>query len=148
MLEGTYKQPRYLMVTIMPKNNNKNIVFVETCPARRIMELFSVKWKSMVLHALYHWPEGKCRTGELQRALPGISKKMLIQTLRDVEESGLVHRHVYTVVPPKVEYSLTPLGKKFCEPVEMLFSWGDKNSDALDKIEKNKKVRNAKKITC
>lgn len=136
------------MVTIMQENTNKNIVFVETCPARRIMELFSVKWKSMVLHALFHWPEGKCRTGELQRALPGISKKMLIQTLRDVEESGLVHRHVYTVVPPKVEYSLTPLGKKFCEPVEMLFSWGDKNSDALDKIEKNKKVRNAKKITC
>lgn len=128
----------------MVKNTNKNIVFVETCPARRIMELFSVKWKSMVLHALYHWPDGKCRTGELQRALPGISKKMLIQTLRDVEESGLVHRHVYTVVPPKVEYSLTPLGKKFCEPVEMLFSWGNANSDALDKIEKNKKAKNGK----
>jgi len=53
--------------------------------------------------ALDRWPGGRCRTGQLQRALPGISKKMLVQTLRDMEMRGLLARHVYTVVPPKVE---------------------------------------------
>jgi len=94
------------------------------------MGLFSVKWVSLVLHALDRWPGGRCRTGELQRALPGISKKMLVQTLRDVEARGLVARHVFNVVPPKVEYELTPLGKTFAGAVEMLYRWGEDHQQA------------------
>lgn len=101
------------------------------------MGLFSVKWVSLVLHALDRWPGGRCRTGELQRALPGISKKMLVQTLRDVEARGLIARHVFNVVPPKVEYELTPLGKTFAGAVEMLYRWGEDHQQALDELEAN-----------
>jgi DNA-binding HxlR family transcriptional regulator len=88
-----------------------------------------------VLHALYHWPENRARTGELERSLQGISKKMLIQTLRELEQRGLVSRHVWQVVPPKVEYSLTPLGHTFAEPIEQMYEWGLENQAALDEME-------------
>lgn len=114
----------------MPRDQTP--VFEERCAPRRVMELFAVKWTSMVIHALHHWPQGRCRTGELQRALPGISRKMLVQTLRHMEQRGLVTRHVHSVVPPKVEYALTPLGQVFVEPVEMLYRWGSENEAALD----------------
>lgn len=122
---------------MMPTVVGDKLIFEETCLPRRVMDLFSVKWTSLVLHALNHWPGGKCRTGDLQRALPGISKKMLIQTLRDVEQRGLVHRHVYNVVPPKVEYELTPLGRTFAQPIEMLYQWGEANKPALDEMDRN-----------
>ncbi|MBH1967514.1 MAG: helix-turn-helix transcriptional regulator [Pseudomonadales bacterium] len=121
----------------MPKIDDIHLVFDANCAPRRIMGLFAVKWVSIVLHALDRWPGERCRTGQLQRALPGISKKMLVQTLRDVEARGLVARHVHTVVPPKVEYELTPLGKTFAEAVEMLYRWGEEHQHALDDVEAN-----------
>jgi DNA-binding HxlR family transcriptional regulator len=125
---------------MMPKITENKLVFEQSCMPRRVMDLFSVKWTSMVIHALDRWPGGKCRTGDLQRALPGISKKMLVQTLRDVEQRGLIYRHVHNVVPPKVEYELTPLGQTFAEPIEMIFRWGEENSAALDKMDANVKA--------
>jgi DNA-binding HxlR family transcriptional regulator len=110
------------------------VVHDEACAPRRVMDLFSVKWTSMVLHALHEVHGGTCRTGELQRSLPGISKKMLTQTLRELERDGLLSRRVYDVVPPRVEYSLTPLGQIFIEPIEMLYDWARKNADALDQF--------------
>ncbi|RON48564.1 transcriptional regulator [Pseudomonas frederiksbergensis] len=121
----------------MPKIDDIHLVFDANCAPRRVMGLFAVKWVSIVLHALDRWPGGRCRTGQLQRALPGISKKMLVQTLRDVEARGLVTRHVHSVVPPKVEYALTPLGKTFAEAVEMLYRWGEEHQGALDELETN-----------
>ncbi len=106
----------------------------ENCAPRRVLELFSVKWTSVVLHALHELHGGTSRTGDLHRSLPGISKKMLTQTLREMERDGLLSRRVYEVVPPKVEYSLTPLGRKFIEPLEMLYDWGRANADALDQL--------------
>jgi len=114
---------------------DRPLVFEVDCAPRRVLELFAVKWVSMVLHALDRWPGGRCRTGQLQRALPGISKKMLVQTLRDLEMRGLITRHVYAVVPPKVEYELTPLGKTFAEAVEMLYRWGQEHAAALDVLQ-------------
>ena len=70
----------------------------------------------------------------LQRSLPGISKKMLTQTLRDMEASGLLTRHVAGTVPPAVDYRLTALGGRFVEPVELLYAWGRANADALDDL--------------
>ena len=87
-------------------------------PPRRLMDLFSVKWSTMVLHALYHWPGERARTGELQRSLEGISRKMLFQTLKELEQRGLITRHAYIVIPPKVDYRLTVPGMTFAEPIE------------------------------
>ena len=96
----------------MPKF--KPVILHEDCAPRRVLELFSVKWTTMVLHSL-HFNGGTCRTGTLARSLPGRSKKMLTQTLREMERDGLIDRKVYPVVPPRVEYSLTPMGRLFIE---------------------------------
>jgi len=106
----------------------------EDCAPRRVLELFAIKWTSMILHTLDAQHTGKARTGVLQRSLSGISKKMLVQTLREMEASGLVSRHVQGTVPPAVEYRLTPLGRRFVEPVELLYAWGRDNADALDQM--------------
>ncbi|MCU5773215.1 helix-turn-helix transcriptional regulator [Erwiniaceae bacterium BAC15a-03b] len=119
----------------MPVMVNGKMMFYADSEPRRLMELFSVKWTTMVIHALYHWPGGKCRTGELQRSLDGISKKMLVQSLREVERRGLVTRNVFNVVPPKVEYELTALGRTFAEPIELMYQWGQDNKAALDAME-------------
>ncbi|EIB96610.1 MULTISPECIES: helix-turn-helix domain-containing protein [unclassified Pantoea] len=119
----------------MPAWVDGKLLFYADSPPRRLLELFSVKWSTMVLHALYHWPEHRARTGELERSLQGISKKMLIQTLRELEQRGLVARHVWQVVPPKVEYSLTALGMTFAGPIEQMYQWGLENQAALDEME-------------
>ncbi|TJZ91770.1 helix-turn-helix transcriptional regulator [Paracoccus gahaiensis] len=107
----------------------------EDCAPRRVMELFSTKWTSMILHTLQARHAGAARTGVLQRSLPGISKKMLVQTLREMEASGLLTRHVERVVPPAVEYRLTPLGHRFVGLVDLVYGWGRDNADALDQLQ-------------
>jgi DNA-binding HxlR family transcriptional regulator len=121
-------------------------VHEEDCAPRRVLELFSVKWTSMVLHALHVLHGGTCRTGELQRSLPGISKKMLTQTLREMERDGLLSRRVYEMVPPRVEYSLTPLGRLFIEPIEMLYDWGRTHAEALDQLGQRPRSRRRRGI--
>ncbi|GHD60061.1 winged helix-turn-helix transcriptional regulator [Jeongeupia chitinilytica] len=111
-----------------------DFILRENCPQRRIHYILNGKWTSMVLSVLSYGP---MRTGQLERALPGISKKMLTQTLREVESGGLVHREVFHVVPPKVEYSLTPLGIRFVEPLSALYDWAKDNAAALDELEDN-----------
>src|SRR5947199_3256779 len=71
------------------------------------------------------------RYAELQRAIGGISQKMLTQTLRSLERDGLVQRRVHPVVPPKVEYSLTKLGRTLIEPLQGLFRWSEKHLGGL-----------------
>lgn len=116
----------------------------EDCAPRRVLELFSTKWTSMILHTLHTLHEGTARTGVLERSLPGISKKMLTQTLKEMERTGLVTRHVHATRPPAVEYTLTALGSRFLEPVEMLYAWGRDNADALDALgERSTSRRNA-----
>jgi DNA-binding HxlR family transcriptional regulator len=125
-------------------SKSQPIVLDEDCAPRRVLELFSVKWTTMVLHAL-HFHGGTCRTGALARSLPGCSKKMLTQTLREMERDGLIDRKVYPVVPPMVEYSLTDMGKLFVEPLEMLYAWAAKNDAALSKLTRRRKKNAASK---
>lgn len=106
----------------------------EDCAPRRVLDIFASKWTSMVLHVLHIRLDGCARTGVLLRSLPGISKKMLTQTLRDMETAGLVARRVYGTVPPAVDYTLTPLGRRFVEPIELLYGWARDNADALDAL--------------
>ena len=111
------------------------LVISETCPPRRIHMLLTPKWTSMVIYVLSFGP---LRTGQLQRSMPGISKKMLTQTLRELEADQLLSRKVHQVVPPAVEYSLTELGQKFVEPLLALYDWAEANSVLLDTVERNR----------
>ncbi len=115
----------------------------EDCAPRRVLALFATKWTSMVLHTLHARHGGAARSGVLLRSLPGISKKMLTQTLREMEETGLIDRIVQNAVPPAVEYRLTPLGDRFVEPVELLYAWGRDNADALDQLGSRPTARRA-----
>lgn len=111
------------------------LVISETCPPRRIHMLLTPKWTSMVIYVLSFGP---LRTGQLQRSMPGISKKMLTQTLRELESDQLLSRKVHQVVPPAVEYSLTELGQRFVEPLLELYDWADRNAALLDTVERNR----------
>lgn len=101
----------------------------ETCPSRQVLDLIADKWSVLVIHAL----DGQVRRyNELQRIISGISQKMLTQTLRSLEESGLIKRVIYPVVPPKVEYSLTELGKTLIVAVNILKQWAEDNIAAVE----------------
>lgn len=107
----------------------------EDCAPRRVLEIFSTKWTSMILHTLHARHDGTARTGVLHRSLPGISKKMLIQTLRDLEATGLVVRHDHDTIPPAVDYGLSPLGVLMVQPIEMIYEWARANAPALDALQ-------------
>ena len=107
----------------------------EDCAPRRVLELFSTKWTSMVLHTLAVRHGGTVRSNALHRSLPNISRKMLIQTLREMEGSGLVLRTEHPTVPPSVEYTLTALGQQLVEPIELIYDWARRNASALDALQ-------------
>lgn len=115
--------------------------WLEDCAPRRVLELFATKWTSMILHALHVRHEGHARSGVLLRSLPGISQKMLTQTLRELEASALVRRDVRDTVPPEVEYSLTPLGQRMIEPIELVYEWARSNASALDGLKPRRTSR-------
>ena len=94
----------------------------EGCLAREILDRIGDKWSVYVIAEL---GEGVRRFSELRRAVDGISQRMLTVTLRALERDGLIARQVYPVIPPRVEYSLTPLGESLLAIVEALISWGD-----------------------
>jgi DNA-binding HxlR family transcriptional regulator len=79
------------------------------------------RWKMVIIFQLFD--AEVLRFSELQRAIPGISEKMLIQQLRDLERDGIVTRTVYPQVPPKVEYRLTPWGQGMCPALDALLEW-------------------------
>ncbi|MET9862251.1 helix-turn-helix domain-containing protein [Streptomyces smyrnaeus] len=92
------------------------------CGIDAAMDVVAGKWKSLILWELHH--HGTRRFAELRRGLPGVSEKMLIQHLREMEEDGLVHREVYREVPPRVEYSLTEHGVSLNAALASLGEWG------------------------
>lgn len=91
------------------------------CPVNRAMHALGGKWK---LHIVYHLMKGTMRFGALQRAVPGVTQQMLTAQLRELEQDGIVSRKVYAQVPPKVEYSLTPLGEDLRPLTDALAEWG------------------------
>jgi len=82
------------------------------------------RWKMVIVFHLF--ARGVLRFSELERAIPGVSQKMLIQQLRDLEHDGIVDRTVYAQVPPKVEYALTKWGQKMCPALDQLLEWAAK----------------------
>lgn len=92
-----------------------------SCPVDLTLTLLSGKWKLLTLHQLL---QGTRRFSELEQLLPAISPRMLTQVLRELEGYGLVQRTVHSVVPPKVEYALTPAGQSVAPLLEALRAWG------------------------
>ncbi len=92
------------------------------CPSRQVLDLIADKWTAI---AIYRLSKGTKRYSELQKEIGGISQKMLTQTLRSLERDGIVSRMVYPVIPPMVEYSLTPLGETLIEPLSQLCKWAE-----------------------
>lgn len=90
------------------------------------------RWSSSVLFVI---GENVKRYSDLQKQIPGVSKKMLTQTLRNLERYGLVQRKVYAVVPPKTEYRLTSLGKSILKPISTLAGWAVKHQKDLKSIQ-------------
>lgn len=94
----------------------------EKCPVETSIDVLAGKWKILILWYLLSETE---RFGELQKLMPKITQKMLIQKLRELERDEIVHREVYPVVPPKVEYSLTSYGKSLKPILKSLYLWGE-----------------------
>ena len=93
------------------------------CPVTRAVYALGGKWK---LHIIFQLTRGTRRFGELQRSIPGVTQQMLTSQLRELESDGIVSRKVYPEVPPKVEYSLTPLGMRLKAVTEALGEWGQR----------------------
>jgi DNA-binding HxlR family transcriptional regulator len=103
-------------------------VYNGDCPTRQILDRIGDKWTALIIGLL---DEKTMRFSELQHSIGGISQKMLTQTLRSLERDGLVTRTIYAEVPPRVEYTLTPLGKTLTKPLELIRQWAESHIDAV-----------------
>lgn len=99
------------------------------CPIRNILARLSDKWSLLILYTLSVQPA--TRYNELRRAIPDISQKMLTNTLRKLEEDGLVTRRIYAEVPPRVEYSLTDRARSLLPHINALIGWAKENMAAI-----------------
>jgi DNA-binding HxlR family transcriptional regulator len=104
---------------MVPKSSSRHGPDVQ-----EILTSICSKWAVLILFEL---ARGRTRHGELQRAIRGISQKVLTQTLRQLERDRLVQRTVYPVVPPGVEYALTPLGTTLMQPLKALYRWMERS---------------------
>lgn len=107
-------------------------VLSNECPSREILEHLTNKWSVLVLRCL---SEGVHRFSELKQRIEGVSEKMLVQTLKMLEQDGFILRTVYPVVPPKVEYQLTITGSQAAEKINYLIGWVERS---LPEILENK----------
>ncbi|KQV63864.1 helix-turn-helix domain-containing protein [Rhizobium sp. Root1220] len=94
------------------------------CPVEATLGFLDGKWKGVIL---FHLMGGTLRFNELRRKLPAVTQRMLTKQLRELEQSGLVSRTVFPVVPPRVDYALTPLGETLRPVIVALAAWGEEN---------------------
>ncbi|MCV6608964.1 MAG: helix-turn-helix transcriptional regulator [Campylobacterales bacterium] len=110
----------------MAKKREENLEF-DKCPVETSLDVLAGKWKILIL---WYIRKEKKRFSELQRLMPRATQKMLIQKLRELESDGIVHRKVYPVVPPKVEYSLTKYGQTLDPILKQLYKWGEVHKES------------------
>lgn len=101
---------------------------VYTCGLGPALDVVGGKWKALILWEINTCPR---RFGELRRLIPGISEKMLIQQLREMEADAIVHRELFREVPPRVEYSITKLGAELNAALGPLGDWGEKHMKTI-----------------
>lgn len=102
----------------------RNDVYAAMCPCRDMLDLLANKWTALAIGALEDGPQ---RFGRLKERLQGVSPKVLSQSLKRLEEHGLLTRTVYAEVPARVEYELTPLGRSASDPLRHLRDWVEEN---------------------
>ena len=103
-------------------------VFDSHCPTRQVLDLIADKWTVLIIRRL---ADGTLRFAQLRRSVDGISQKVLTNILRSLERDGIVTRRIYASVPPKVEYSLTTLGRSLCILVEGICGWAEANIEQV-----------------
>jgi DNA-binding HxlR family transcriptional regulator len=103
------------------------------CPFVTAQKIIAGKWAVVILHNLSN---GTLRFGELQRLLPDLTQATLTKQLRSLEDNGMVRRHVYPQVPPKVEYSLTDIGEDFKSVLDSISVWGEKYIEHMKTMDK------------
>ena len=113
------------------KENLKKYTGIDSCPVRNIIARFSGKWSVLVLCVLAE--NESTRFNEVGKAIPDISPKVLTDTLKNLESAGLVSRKLYAEIPPKVEYSLTELGKSLMPHIESLVGWAIENFETINR---------------
>ncbi|PIP01021.1 Uncharacterized HTH-type transcriptional regulator YdeP [uncultured Pleomorphomonas sp.] len=101
----------------------------DACPVRGVLDRIGDKWSTLMVLTLALRPH---RFGELKRAIPDISQRMLTQTLRDLQRDGYVARKVFPTTPPAVEYSLTDLGRSLMTPLSALVDWAIRTRGAVE----------------
>jgi DNA-binding HxlR family transcriptional regulator len=106
-------------------------VFNSQCPTREVLDRLADKWSVLVVRKLSQ--QGTMRFAELRRVIGGISQKMLTATLRGLERDGVVTRRIYASVPPRVEYSLTPLGGSLCDLVAGICGWAESHIEQVQR---------------
>ncbi len=99
------------------------------CPIRQVISRFGDKWSMLVLYTLHASEVGVLRFSELHHNMADCSQKMLSATLKNLEQTNLIHREVYPVVPPRVEYSLTDTGKSLMPAINSLIDWAKLHFD-------------------
>jgi DNA-binding HxlR family transcriptional regulator len=102
-----------------------------SCGLDATLRVIAGKWKPLIIYFLIQGPN---RYGELKRAVRGVSDKMLIQQLKELEADGIVTRNDYREVPPRVDYTLTPLGHSLADALTPLCNWGSENMDTVAQI--------------
>lgn len=121
------------MVRKLIRNRPEPEIFTLNCPTQQVLDIIGNKWSVIIIYCLAYQTR---RYKQLERKIEGISQKVLTQTLRKLENNGLIERKVYPVVPPQVEYSLTALGETLIEPLSLLAEWSEQN---VSKIKKHQK---------
>lgn len=122
----------------MIASRQRGDLFTPICPSRSVMEHVTSRWGVLVLVALL---DGTMRFSELRRKVAGVSEKMLAQTLQALEGDGFVRREVFPVIPPRVDYTLTPMGQEVAQHVETLADWIEEN---MPRVSKARAARAAK----
>jgi DNA-binding HxlR family transcriptional regulator len=109
----------------------------QDCVIEPALDVLFGKWKVSILYLLFH---GTKRFSELQKGIPGITKKMLISHLRDLEDQDIVQRVVYPSIPPRVDYSLTEAGQSLGPILEMMHQWGIHHAEHLKRKQSSEAV--------
>jgi len=102
--------------------------FLSPCPVMTALSVIGGKWKPIILWVIR---DGSKRFSEIKRDIPPISQKMLIQHLRELESDGIIKRRIYPVIPPKVEYSLSPYGRTLRPMLDAIATWGESHQHTL-----------------